>query len=289
MMKSMTGFGYAEHRGERIHASVELKSYNNRYLDININLPGYLSPLEPFVRGYLGERVSRGRVDVYIKLKDQDAPVDVTLDHQAVRAYREVLRQLAEEAGIPDQPEISDFLRLEGVISMDRETDIDRYTEVLEPILTEAYETFDANRREEGAATTRDIERLVGVLESGVEMVAGWSGELETRLREHVRGRFSEVVGDDYDEDRVYTEIASLLVRYSINEELSRLRSHLTGFRTAMEQDGAVGKKLDFIGQEINREVNTVGSKSFIAEVNGTVVEMKDAVENIREQLRNVE
>ncbi len=288
-MKSMTGFGFAERRGESVHASVELKSYNNRYLDINVNVPGYLSPLEPFLRSYLGERVARGRVDVYVKLKDQDAPVDVTLDRQAVRAYREVLKQMAEEAGIPDQPDISDFLRLEGVVSVDRQMDIDRYTAVLEPILAEAFEQFDESRRIEGSATARDIERLIGIIDNGVELISRWAEELEGRLKEHVRRRFSEMLGEQYDEDRVYTEIASLLVRYSINEEVARLRSHLAGFRTTLDGGGGVGKKLDFICQEINREINTVGSKSFIAEINSSVVNMKDAVENIREQLRNVE
>ena len=108
-MKSMTGFGFAEHKNESLQASVEIKSYNNRYLDININVPGYLSPLEPFVRGYVSERVARGRVDVYVKLRDQEAPVEVTLDREAVRAYRGVLEQLAEEAGISKDLRLSHF------------------------------------------------------------------------------------------------------------------------------------------------------------------------------------
>jgi uncharacterized protein (TIGR00255 family) len=288
-MKSMTGFGFAERTDESLQVSVEIKSYNNRYLDININLPGYLSQVEPFVRGYVSERVARGRVDVYVKLRDQEAPVEVTLDRQAVRAYRSVLEQLAEEAGISKDLSLSNFLRLEGVLNVDRQTDIERYTKVLEPVLTEAIAQFDENRRTEGVATTEDIERLVAIIEDGVDTVERSAGELETKLRDHVQRRFEEMLGENYDSERVYTEIASLLVRYSINEEIARLRAHLKSFHSTMAQEHATGKKLDFVCQELNREINTIGSKSFIAEVNNTVVDMKDAVENIREQLRNVE
>ncbi len=288
-MKSMTGFGFAEHKGESIQASVEIKSYNNRYLDININVPGYLSPLEPFLRGYLSDRVARGRIDVYVKLRDQDAPVEVALDREAVRAYRQVLLQLAEEADLPRELSVSHFLRLEGVLSIDRQTDVERYKAVLEPVLAEAFGQFEENRAIEGAATVEDIRRLVATIEQGVDTVEEHAGELEEKLREHVQRRFEEIVGQEYDAERVYTEIASLLVRYSINEEVARLRSHLKSFRSTMEDGSAAGKKLDFVCQEINREINTIGSKSFIAEVNNTVVDMKDAVENIREQVRNVE
>ena len=288
-MKSMTGFGFAEHKGESIQASVEIKSYNNRYLDININVPGYLSPLEPFLRGYLSDRVARGRIDVYVKLRDQDAPVEVALDREAVRAYRQVLLQLAEEADLPRELTVSHFLRLEGVLSIDRQTDVDRYKEVLEPVLAQAFGQFEENRVTEGAATVEDIRRYLAIIEQGVDTVEEHAGELEEKLREHVQRRFEEIVGQEYDAERVYTEIASLLVRYSINEEVARLRSHVKSFRSTMEDGSAAGKKLDFVCQEINREINTIGSKSFIAQVNNTVVDMKDAVENIREQLRNVE
>jgi uncharacterized protein (TIGR00255 family) len=119
--------------------------------------------------------------------------------------------------------------------------------------------------------------------------VERFAGDLEAKLRDHVQRRFEEMLGENYDSERVYTEIASLLVRYSINEEIARLRAHLKSFHATMAQEHATGKKLDFVCQELNREINTIGSKSFIAEVNNTVVDMKDAVENIREQLRNVE
>ncbi|MFP4484353.1 MAG: YicC/YloC family endoribonuclease [Spirochaetaceae bacterium] len=288
-MKSMTGFGFAEHKGESIQASVEIKSYNNRYLDLNVNVPGYLSSLEPFIRSYLGDRVARGRIEVYVKLRDLDAPVEVALDREAVRAYRQVLLQLAEEAGLPKELGLSHFLRLEGVLSIDRETDVDRYKEVLEPVLAQAFDQFEENRVTEGAATVEDIRRLVAIIEAGVDAVEEHAGGLEEKLREHVQRRFEEIVGEAYDAERVYTEIASLLVRYSINEEVARLRTHVKSFRSTMADGAAAGKKLDFVCQEMNREINTIGSKSFIAQVNNTVVDMKDAVENIREQLRNVE
>jgi uncharacterized protein (TIGR00255 family) len=159
----------------------------------------------------------------------------------------------------------------------------------IEAELSSCFADYEASRVKEGAATREDIERQLGRVASGVELVRGQVPEIEKTVRSQLKGKFKEVLGDQVDEGRVLTEIASSLMKYTINEELSRLDAHIASFRHILDTETAPGKKLDFLSQEMNREVNTIGSKSMLLTVSSAVVELKDALENIREQLRNIE
>jgi uncharacterized protein (TIGR00255 family) len=159
----------------------------------------------------------------------------------------------------------------------------------LEPLLAQAFAAFEESRRREGAATEADILGHIGNIERSLERIAACVPELERSIKENLRARFQEVLGSAVDENRILSETAVLLMKYTISEELARLRSHLVEFKEETARNGAPGKKLDFLSQEINREINTIGSKSPIIEVSRAVVDMKDALENVREQLRNVE
>ncbi|MFP4374621.1 MAG: YicC/YloC family endoribonuclease [Spirochaetaceae bacterium] len=288
-MKGMTGFGYAEYRSENLEITAEVKSYNNRYLDIFVNLPSFLSPLEPSVREFVAPWLLRGRVEVYLRVLDRESEVSVNIDRPTLTAYRHALREMSEILGSGEEARLSHVMRLEGIMEVKRSRDLDDYWELVRPTLEQALSDFDASRAREGASTRADIvsqlERISGV----VEELAGRAPELEDALRRTVTERFEEILGERADEERVYAEIASLLIKHSVNEELVRLRAHLKSFEETMSAQGAMGKKLDFFCQELNREVNTIASKSFVSDVNRRVVEAKDAVENIREQLRNVE
>lgn len=334
-MRSMTGFGFAEQTDESAYVSVELKSYNNRFLDLVINLPPSLSSLEIQLREYLSERLTRGRVEVYVKVRDLGQALEVRLDESAVRSYVAALERLRTLAGITAPFTLSDLLAIEGILSVDRVRSSEEYWRLIEPMLTRAFKEFDAARMAEGAATKKDIEQQLRRIDQGVANIEALAPQYEVTIRESVRSRFAEVVGDEVDLNRVYTETAALLVRYSINEEVVRMRSHLASFRevlgtarpvptpnatarpatapssssrassassessssqappasiSAADSSGTgVGKKLDFICQELNREINTAGSKSTMVEINRMGIEIKDAIENIREQLRNVE
>lgn len=291
-MKSMTGYGYAEVQAEAASVSVELKSYNNRFLDLVISVPSAYSALEQKIRDHLGPKLTRGRVEVYVKVRESEGAGDISLDEGAVRGYMAALDRLRELAGLDEPARLSDLLQIEGIFSVDRSRDPEKYWELLAPILEQAYGDYDATRAREGESTRRDVEAQLGRIEEGVGRIEQFAPAYEAQLREMVRARFAEVMEDAVDENRVYSETAALLVRYSINEEIVRLRSHLDSFREilAHSDDGnGVGKKLDFICQELNREINTTGSKSTMVEINRIGVEIKDAIENIREQLRNVE
>jgi uncharacterized protein (TIGR00255 family) len=288
-MKGMTGFGYAEYRAESLEITAEVKSYNNRYLDVYVNLPPFLSPMEPTVREFVTPWVYRGRVEVYLRVHDRESEVSVNVDKPSLLAYRDALQEVVGLLGTNEEVRLSHVVRLEGVMEVSRSRDAEEYWELTRPTLEKALTEFDASRAREGESTRTDILQQLERIRTVAEELEGRAPELEKAIRENVRERFREVLAERADEDRVYSEIASLLLKHSVNEELVRLRAHIDSFDETVTAGGALGKKLDFLCQELNREVNTIASKSFAADVNRRVVEAKDAVENIREQLRNVE
>jgi uncharacterized protein (TIGR00255 family) len=285
----MTGYGHKERSDERISVSVEVKSYNNRFLDIFVNLPPYLAALEPRVREYVSERCLRGKIEVSIRAKELQGEVTVSVDENVAAAYYGAIKRLGERLGLEEAPRLSSILSLDGVIQTDKTRDQERFWAAIEPLLSEAFSGFEAERAREGKATEADVLSHIAKIESALELVSGNAPALEASIKENLRARFKEVLGDLVDENRVLAETAVLLMKYTISEELSRLKTHLAEFREEVVRNPAPGKKLDFLCQEINREINTIGSKSPILEVSRAVVEMKDALENVREQLRNVE
>lgn len=288
-MKSMTGYAYREFRDESVSLSVEIKGYNNRFLEIYINVPPFLGMLETRIRDYVGSRCTRGKIELSLRLKELDSDVSVSIDKDAAQAYYKAILELAETLNIEERPKLHTILGMEGVLQMDKIRDPERYWLIIEPILRSAMDQFEAERIREGKATEADILGHVASLERSAMVVEQYSPVLETQIKENLRSRFTELLGDSIDENRILAETAVLLMKYTISEEIARLKAHLAEFKSEIERNPAPGKKLDFLCQEINREVNTIGSKSPILEVSRAVVTMKDALENIREQLRNVE
>jgi uncharacterized protein (TIGR00255 family) len=285
----MTGFGAGEHRDEKRQLSMTLKSYNNRFLDLFVYLPPALSVLEPQVRRFLSERVNRGRVELYLKSVELEEAPRVSLDRSAVRVYAQLLRELAREAGIRERLRLSHLLKLEGVLRTETGTDPQELWPVLEGLLERTFREFEQTREREGEATQRDVLAILAVFEGEITRIEALAPQLEERLKNDLRARFREVLGDTVEEARLLTETAVLLARSDIHEELVRVRAHLASFRSAIGESGAVGKKLDFLCQELGREINTIGAKNALPEVDAAVVALKDALEKIREQVRNVE
>ncbi|MDR3019570.1 MAG: DUF1732 domain-containing protein, partial [Treponema sp.] len=163
------------------------------------------------------------------------------------------------------------------------------YWQEVQPLLEEAIKIFCAEREREGNHTKKDVLANLGIIESSLGVITSFAPVIETNIKENIKSRFTELLGNQVDENRALAETAVLLLKYTISEEISRLNSHLKEFKAEIEVNARPGKKLDFLCQEINREINTIGSKSAIIEVSAEVVKMKEALENIREQLRNVE
>jgi uncharacterized protein (TIGR00255 family) len=286
---SMTGYGYGELQDEAQQALLEIKGYNSRYLDISINLPQNLTSLEPRFRAYLSSRVGRGKVELNLKYRRLQNALSFSVDREAIVNFTEVLKEIADAAKIEAEVTLSHLLTMEDLVKPKREIDPEGVWNLMAPLLERTFEEFKLSRVHEGEATQKDIMSHIAALSEAVEIFRDRSAELEENIRENIHSRFESALGSKIDEDRVLAETAVLLVKFSIDEELSRLTGHLDAFRTTAVLKEPVGKKLDFICQELNREINTVGSKSTIYEINSCVVDAKDALEKIREQLRNVE
>lgn len=289
-MRSMTGYAYKEKVDENVSVSVEIKSWNSRFLDLSVNMPSFLGRLENRIREKCSNSILRGKVDLSIRIREKNAAVTVDADENAAKAYFDAIQRIATACGLdPKNIPLQLIASQEGVLSIQKDTDPERYWAMIEPVFNEALADFTADRDREGANLKKDLLEKLSKIEESEKLFKEWIPQMENLFREGILKRFKEVLGDEVDEQRVMTETAALLVKYTINEEVVRLQSHIDALKSEMENNPAPGKKIDFICQELNREINTIGSKNQFVEVGRAVIAAKDALENIREQARNVE
>jgi uncharacterized protein (TIGR00255 family) len=292
-MKSMTAYGYGEFQNENYLMTMELKSYNNRFLEIGFFAPPYLSQYEAVVTETIKAHAQRGHIDLSIKVKNIKSNVDVSVDTEAANAYMDAmisLSAIAREKGLDLKPSMGDILSQDGVLTSIRTDGIEVYKEGLDHCMALVMNQFDEAKDREGEITRKDLTSKVDSIANSLETVKKNVDTLEKMIRDNLTARIHEMLGDQkFDESRVLTEVAVMLNRYTINEEVVRLGAHIAEFRKLLQSNEPVGKRMDFLSQEMNREINTIGSKSQIVEVNFEVVNMKDSLENIREQIRNIE
>ncbi len=285
----MTGYAVREIHHQQFYAQLEIKTCNNRYLDISVHLPAALNSLEQEIRKRVSSKVSRGRVDAAVRYRPLESEGAIHVDRSGVLQYLRAFQEIQNTAGLSGEVTLQDFLAVGEMLKPVESYNVSEHGGVLLDEFEGLLDELNQTRRVEGAAVRKDIE---GQLEGFTQLfsyVRGRSADLEQQLKKQLKERFEELTNGSYDENRVLSEVAVMLVKYSIHEELQRTESHLEQFARYLDQTEPIGKKLDFLCQELNREINTIASKSTIAEVNQHVVEMKDHVENIREQLRNVE
>ncbi len=286
----MTGYAYEEKLSGDAVVSVEIKSVNSRFLDLSVSLPPYLAQLEPYFRNSVSEKVLRGKVDLNIRVRELNSAAEISADTGLARSYMEAARKVAAAAGAgAEEISIQFILSQPGVLTVNRSYDMDRYRDMIEPVFDVAFSRFMSDRIREGGNLRDDLIAKLGRLEECAGFFREWQPRMEDTFREQIRRRFDELLGDDADENRIMTETAAMLVKYTINEEIVRLFSHISAMRSELEEGHAPGKRIDFICQEMNREINTIGSKNQSAEVGAMVIAAKDALENIREQARNLE
>ena len=289
-MKSMTGYGYKEISNENLFLSVEIKSWNSRFLDLSVYLPSFLGRLEKQLREKCASLILRGKVDLNIKLKEKNSDITVNVDENAAKAYSEAIKNVASALNYNSENiPISLIINQEGVLSVQKNTDFEKYWTLIEPVLNEALTEFSEDRSREGENLKKDLLEKLERIEQSESIFKSWIPKMEGAFRENLENRFQELLGENYDEQRVMTEIAAMLVKYTISEEVVRLQSHIDALKSEIENNPAPGRKIDFICQEMNREINTIGSKNQFLEVGQAVIEAKDALENIREQAKNVE
>jgi uncharacterized protein (TIGR00255 family) len=287
-MKSMTGFAREDFSFDGISGTVQLKSYNNRFLDITISLPTQMSAYEPRIQKFLAERIKHGKVEFSIKMTSFNGDASVSLDIEMAKTLTRSLSALAEGCGLQEKPSLSLISSFDGVIQYRKDFDEDAMWPLFEKLLLVLFESYNSERVREGEATFSNILKELIRVEKGLDIVKDHIDHIEAAIRRQLVQKFNELLPKGYDEARIISELAVQIVRFSINEEVSRLSAHIDAFHETSTVEGQA-KKLDFICQEMNREVNTIGSKNILIDIAKVVVEMKDAIENIREQLRNVE
>ena len=294
MIRSMTGYGRAEVSGPRLAVSVECRSVNHRHLDIALKLPRALAVYEPDARRLVQAAVQRGRVDVSATLTAAGGGGlgSLSVNTAQAREYEAAARALADELGLTPSLRIEWLLAQPGVLARDAEpaASPEEGWSLLAPALEAALADLVARREAEGKALAQELGTLHDTLEAGVALIAvrvpTTQARRATRLRERVQALLGEV---PVDEGRLATEVAALAERADITEELARLRAHLGELRARLDEGGTVGRPLDFLIQEINREINTVGSKADDLEISQAVIAAKATLEKIREQVQNIE
>ena len=292
LIKSMTGYGRAVETVNGREFTVELRSVNNRYLDCSVRLPRILSFGEDPVKQAVKNAVSRGKVDVFISLRSEAGDeVQVSLNKSVLEGYLGAMRQMVNEYGVTDDISVAAVSRLPEVFLVEKpQVDEEQLLKDLMHVVDKALESYDAMRSAEGEALDADLRsrgntilELVAQVEAGnAQTVVDYRARLESKLRE-------VLANTAIDESRILTEAAIFADKVAVDEETVRLRSHLQQMNTMLDGGGAVGRKLDFLLQEMNREANTIGSKCTDVNLARIVVDIKAELEKIREQTQNIE
>lgn len=291
-MNSMTGYGLFERKCEDFYIKVEMKSVNNRYLDMNVRMPGSIMYAEEAVRSFIKSKIKRGKVDVFINFEYLDSSqVEIDIDYELLNKYISISKELEENYGLSSDLSFSKVMKDSNIVKAQKaDFDGDYIKEELIKVLDEAAKDFLKSRAFEGEKIREDfkikldeVERLTYFVEERAPISLK---ENENRLRERV-AEFLQ--SSEVNEDRILTEIAIMLDKLSIDEEITRLKIHIQNFNDIINEEGPIGRKLDFLIQELNREANTIGSKSNDIEITSAVVMLKSEIEKLREQAQNVE
>ena len=291
-MKSMTGYGRGEAQGAEYSVMVEIRSVNHRYLELFLRLPRQLNMLEETLKKQIQSKLNRGKADVFLTLnRPGGKKIDLTLDKELAIAYHNSLKQVCEITGLPLEARAEDVAAFPGVLNQEAaEDDAEAIAALATAALAEALEQLLQMRQCEGESLAEDILARLAQVEALAAQIELSVPQLLQEQQQKLRRRVDELLEDiAVDEARLANEVAFLVDRTDISEELTRLSSHCRQFREACLLPEAVGRKLDFLTQELNREVNTIGSKSNALVISNQVIEMKSALEKIREQVQNIE
>ena len=291
MLKSMAGYGRSRYEIDGRTYIIEIKSVNHKYNDLTVKMPRFLNPLEDKIRKTVSESISRGKIDVYINFQNySDKGKNIKVNTELAKVYIGELQRLADETGIVNNINVIDISKFPEILNIEDENDLDLIWGELKISLEEAISNFVEMRTIEGNKMALDIksrlDSIAGIVaeitEYSATVVEDYIAKLETRVKELMK---TDVV----DETRLAQEIVIYSHKSSIEEELTRLRTHISHFHTLLQQDNAIGKKMDFLVQEMNREVNTIGSKANSLDITNRVILIKTEIENIREQIQNIE
>ncbi|WP_343231659.1 YicC/YloC family endoribonuclease [Tissierella simiarum] len=293
MIRSMTGFGRGENTDGIHNFKVEIKAVNHRYNDIVVKMPKHINYLEEKVKKTIKEKINRGRVETFINLEYiNESAIDIKVDIPLAKSYKVALEEILMELGIEDDIRLSNILNMSEVVKTERrELDEDMAWNCLKEALNMALEDIIRMRESEGEELKEDIKSNLDKIEDMVSKIKERSPLVVLEYKDKLKERIRELLDADVnvDEDRFNCEVVFFADKSNINEEIVRLRSHIKQFLSILEENEPIGRKLDFLVQEMNREINTIGSKASDLIISNLVVEIKSEIEKIREQVQNVE
>ncbi len=292
MIKSMTGYGSAKGAVEGIEVSVELKSVNNKFLDTSVRLPRSFIFAEETVKAAVQSHISRGKVDVFVTVDTSMADdMVVRVNEPLLKGYIDALQHIADEYALPNDISVMSVSRFPDILSVEKkELDADAVAEGIKSIAEQALQDFDSMRMCEGEKLRNDVLLKLENIESFVGIIEENAPKTVTEYREKLLQKLNEVIGSaGVDESRIITEAAIFADKVAVDEETVRLRSHIAQLRTMLETGSPIGRKIDFLMQEFNREANTIGSKCQNSDIAHVVVDLKSEIEKIREQIQNIE
>ena len=291
MIKSMTGYGKANLSKDKKEYQVEIKSVNHRYLDICVKMPRVLSYLEEEVKKQISSQIKRGKVDVFITFENNSIEdKEIKINTEIAKIYIEELKKLAKQENILDNIEVTEISKLPDVLTIQNNQEDETIKDALLEAVSNATENLVQMRSIEGNKMADDLVARIQGIKEKVEEISSLSTGLIEEYVVKLEGRIKEILkNQDIDEARLAQEVVIYADKCSIEEEVTRLKSHISQFEKLIKTDEAIGKKLDFIIQEMNRETNTIGSKANNLEITNGVIDIKTELENIREQVQNIE
>lgn len=293
MAISMTGFGRGEYKDDNYYFLVECRTINHKYSDINIRLPRKISFLEDKVRNLIKDYVKRGRADVFIKLElTGSEDVNLKFDEKLADQYYNILTQIKERYSMEDEISIMNIAKFPDVVrTEEKEDDEDLLWNMLEQAVKSSMEKLTEMRMAEGKKLAEDIKMRCGLLREYIDRIEEYSETVVVEYKEKLNTRIKEFLDNPeiIDENRIAMEVAIYADKSNITEEIVRFKSHIAQLKSTIDRDDSIGRKIDFLIQEMNRETNTIGSKSSDLEITNTVVEIKSELEKIREQIQNIE
>ena len=293
MIRSMTSFGRSSsEEGKKRFFTVEMKSVNSRYLDVNIRMPKSLISLEEEIRKMINNSLSRGKVDVFVNLKTYNEGIGVPkVDINLAQGYLQCLKEIEEKLGVKNDISVMQIARLPEVITVVEEEDkTEEIWQEIRPLIEESLNMMISMREAEGNKLKEDILSKITTVEELVSKVEEFADDIPKVFKVKLEERLKELLGNvDIDENRVAMEVCMFADKSTDDEEIIRLRSHINQVRETLKLNEPVGRKLDFIVQEMNRETNTIGSKSSDIKMTNIVIDIKNILEKIREQVQNIE
>lgn len=292
MIRSMTGYGRCEQAYEDKTIQVEIRSVNHRFFEFSSRIPRVYAFLEDKIKAYVQSRVFRGKVDVFVTINTISTPGTVVQVNQDLAAgYLAAMQELSKEFGLKNEVPLGLITRFPDVLTVIKAPeDEERILADFMPVLEKAVDAFLSMREYEGERLREDVLEKAGNILCLVEQVENGSAVMVKEYHDRLKARLMEILGDtNVDEQRIVTEAAIFADKTAVAEEIVRLRSHVSQLCELVRSDGAVGRKLDFLVQEMNREANTIGSKSQNLKITRTVVDIKSEIEKIREQIQNIE